>query len=147
MSLNQWHENTWIQEVVPSKSGLQNMLNIADREISDAKLPQISVDGKFAHSYDALRSLCEAALYASGFIVPKGGRKHERSIQSLEFTLDGSFSEQIDYFDRCRRLRHKTVYERTGVIGQGEADILLKRTESLKQGLLEWLEKYHSKLL
>ncbi len=77
MSLPQWLANSWIRKTARSAEHVGDLLAIADRQIADAGLAGISADGRFTHAYDAVRTLCEIALHAAGFGVPKGERQHE----------------------------------------------------------------------
>jgi uncharacterized protein (UPF0332 family) len=126
----------------PTPRGVQVLLEIARREISDASLEGISEDGRFEHAYDAIRSLAEVALLAKGYFVPKGGNKHERLIDSLRFTLGEPLldKEKVDYFDRCRRMRHKTMYERSGLIGEAGANTILHEAQNLLEQVDGWLQ-------
>ena len=132
MSLQQWLENSWIRPTEPSREEVANLLDVAGRDIGDASLEGLSPDGRFAHAYNAARSLCEVALHASGYIVPKGTRQHERVIESLKLTLGGEWVEMADFFDRCRRWRHQSMYERIGVVQQQDADELLDAAKELE---------------
>ena len=147
MSLQQWLDNAWVIQVEASGQDVANLVAIARREIADASLEGISTDGRFVHAYDAVRSLCEAALHASGFRVPKGGRKHERDIESLKFTLGGRWANEVDFFDRCRRSRHKTLYERIGLVQQKDADDLLQAAKELLAAVETWLQSHHPALV
>lgn len=146
MSLKQWVENRWAKEVKPTPSGVQNFLAVADREIADAGLLEISTEGRFDHAYEAVRNLCEVVVYASGYALSRD-RKHERAIQSLKFTLSGRAAEKIDYLDRCRLLRHKTHYERADVIQASEANKLLDTAKWLRDEVQSWLQKEHPNLI
>lgn len=41
--------------------------------------------------------------------------------------VDEPFKASIDYFDRVRRKRHRTLYDEPGLISQKEVKELLKR--------------------
>lgn len=146
MSLQQWVENGWARKIEPTPRGVSDLLAIVNREIADASLTGMSPDGKFDHAYDAVRNLCEVMTYASGFAIGRE-RKHEWAIQSLKFTVSGEAAEKIDYLDRCRRLRHKTRYERADVIQQSEADKLLETARSLRDEAQRWLQEKHPNLI
>lgn len=147
MSLEQWAENGWVRKVAPTPQGLRSLLSIADRELADAGLDGISSDGRFEHAYSAARCLAEAALYAAGFSILKGQRKHERLVDSLKLTVEGDAAARVDYYDQCRRLRHKTLYEQSGIIERSEADNLLRAASELKDQTLAWLSREHADLL
>ncbi|HUU60582.1 MAG TPA: hypothetical protein VMZ50_13660 [Phycisphaerae bacterium] len=146
MSLQQWVDNAWARTIEPSRQAVADLLTIADREIADASVDAISVDGRFDHAYSAVRSLCEAALHASGYTIPKGGRQHERVIESLKFTLGGHWGREVDFLDRCRRLRHQTLYERSGVAQAGDANQLLDIARKLNAEVRQWLGDHHPDL-
>jgi len=147
MSLQQWLENAWIIPIEPSAQVVGDLLAIADREIRDASLEGMSPDGRFDHAYDAIRSLCEVALHSCGYTVPKGGRKHERAIESLKFTFGNEWAEDVDFFDRCRRRRHQSIYERAGVAQPRDADDLLGAAKRLREEVREWLKRNHPNLV
>ena len=147
MSLEQWLENSWIRKVEPSKQEIANLLAVAKREIADASLDGMSPDGRFVHAYDAIRVLCETALHARGYAVKKGERQHERALESLKFTLAGDQAKEVDFYDQARRLRHKSMYERMGVVEQKLADDLLEGARKLYAGVEEWLRREHPNLV
>ena len=146
MSLQQWLENSWVVQVKPSPQAVKDHLAIADRELEDGAAVR-SADGKFGHAYDAVRALCEAAINAAGYQVPKGSRQHERLIESLKYTLGKACPDDVDYLDRCRRQRHKVKYERTGVVSRGDADELLDAAKRLRSAVQAWLESNHPDLI
>ena len=147
MSLQQWFDNSWISATTPSPVVVSSLLAVADREVSDGSLEGISPDGRFEHAYNAVRSLAELALHAKGYVVPKGQRQHERTIESLKFTLGEDVADSVDFFDRCRRQRHKATYERTGVAQQQDADELLNASRELLAMVRTWLESNHPGLV
>ncbi len=147
MSLQQWHENHWILDVDPAAQEVANALAIARRDIADASLTGMSSDNRFGHAYNAVRALCELALHASGYRVSKGGGGHQRAIESLKFTLGAEWVEQTDYFDRCRRKRHQSMYDRSGVTQPKDADDLLDAARNLLDAVQEWLGRHHSRLM
>ena len=146
MSLEQWRDNTWIREIEPSRQVVSDLLSVAEREIADGGLDGISIDGRFDHAYDAVRCLCEVALHAKGYEIPKGARKHERAIESLKFTLGGRWAKVADFLDFCRRRRHQSIYERAGVVQRQDADDLLKTATDLMAEIRGWLEREYPAL-
>lgn len=147
MTLQQWRDNGWLAEVEPSKMEVANLLGIARREIADASLQGMSADGVFDHAYSAVRTLCQAALHASGFSVPKDSRQHERVIESLKFTLAGKWTQEADYYDQCRRTRHQSLYDRSGVAQPKDALDLLHSAKRLLEAVNQWLADNHSDLM
>lgn len=147
MSLQQWLDNSWISRCEPSAETVSQHLRIAERNIADASLGGISPDGRFDHAYDAVRCLCELALHACGYSVPKGQRQHERIIESIVFTIGGDWAEEAGFLDQCRRQRNKSMYDRSDVVRPQEADELLKVAQALLVAVRRWLEANHSDLV
>ena len=147
MALQQWLDNAWLNKVDPSAQEIANLLQVAEREISDGSVKGMSPDGTFVHAYSAVRTLCSVALHASGHRVPKGTREHERVIESVKFTLGETWTTDADYFDRCRRLRHKSLYDGAGVVQRDDADALLDSARKLQEAVTLWLRANHANLL
>ena len=146
MSLQQWFDNSWVQKVERSGAEVSSLLLLAEREITDASLDGISPDGRFSHAYNAVRTLCQAALHAEGYSAGKRERAHERTIESLKFTLGGDWSDEADYFDQCRRSRHQLSYEHSGITQQQDANGLLDAAERLQVAVKDWLKANHPDL-
>ena len=147
MSLKQWLDNSWVQRTTPSAQEVADLLALAERDIADASLEGMSPDGQLGHAYDAIRSLCQCALHADGYSVPKGTRQHERIIGSLKFTLAGDWAQETDYLDRCRRRRNQTMYDRSGETQPKDADELLDTARRLQAAVQAWLQRNHGDLI
>lgn len=147
MTLEQWFDSAWITKTTPSRLEVPNLLGIAEREIADASLQGMSADGVLEHAYGAVRTLCQAALHASGYSVPKAQRPHERALESLKFTLGEEWADEADYFDRCRRKRHQSMYERSGVAQEKDAAELLASARRLLPAVKKWLKDHHPDML
>lgn len=146
MSLQQWLEFSWIVGMDRSKSEAASLLRLVDRDIADGSLVKISSDGRFGHAYSAMRSLCQLALHAEGYRVHRD-HGHERVIESLKYTLGPEWTGQADYFDRCRRKRHKLMYDGADVVGQTDADELLESAKELRKSVVAWLRSKHADLV
>ena len=147
MSLQQWHENSWIVRADPSKVEAANLLGLVDRHIADGSVEQISFDGRFEKAYSAMRTLCQLALHAEGYRLAKGESGHERVIKSLKYTLGSEWSDQADYFDICRRTRHILEYDRADVVNQASANELLESAKKLREAVIAWLRSKHADLV
>lgn len=147
MSLQQWLANSWLKPITPSAQEVANRLELAVRDIKDASLAGISPDNRFRCAYEAIRALCDAALHAEGYVVPKGGSAHERVIASLEYTLADECPVSLDFLDRCRRQRHKTSYGQAGTVQQADADELLLAARDVQVAVTAWLRSTHPDLM
>lgn len=143
MTLQQWLEDSWIRQITRSKQEVANLTRVAEREIADAILHGMSADNVFVHAYNAVRTLCQVALHASGFAVPKGGDQHLRVIESLKFTLGDQWADEAVYYDHCRRTRHKLMYDNTDIVQQRDAENLLASAKKLQNAIKQWLSDKH----
>jgi len=87
MSLEDWKRNHWLKEAKPTLTEITQLFAVVDREISDASVSQLSVDGRFMHAYDAALNLCTIALRSSGYAVMKGQGHHKKTIEALPLCL------------------------------------------------------------
>lgn len=105
MSLEQWLQNSWLARFDATVAEVQQLLQVVDRDLSDAQAGGLSPDARFQHAYDAALQLCMIALKVSGYAVRKGQGHHKYSIDSLRFTLGSEWAETADHIERCSRLR------------------------------------------
>ncbi|MBL8872720.1 MAG: hypothetical protein JNK90_23275 [Planctomycetaceae bacterium] len=147
MSLEEWKLNHWIRESLASRAELTQLFAVVDRELGDASIAQLSVDGRFMHAYDAALNLCTIALRASGYAVMKGQGHHKKTIEALPLCLGKSLAGVADEIEIASRKRGQAMYDRTGVVELSDADDLLKTAKDLRATILEWLMKEHAHLV
>jgi hypothetical protein len=147
MSLEQWLRNGWLQQDDTTVAEIQRLLQVVDRDLSDAQTAGLSADGRFQHAYDAALQLCMIALRAAGYRVRKGQGHHKYSIDSLRLTLGDAWSETADHIERCSRLRGQAMYERTGVVSEEDAQDLIATARQLRDDVIDWLKTHHGALL
>ena len=148
MSLEQWHKvNQWLQPSEATVAEIQLLIDVVERDLGDAKVENLSADGKFTHAYDAALQLCMIPLRASGYKVSKGLSHHKKGIESLPLTMGEKLNDTRDYIERCSRRRNQSIYERTGVVSAEDAHELIEAVETLKTEVMEWLNENHPELL
>ncbi len=147
MSLEQWLQNSWLQKHEPTVAEIQHLIQVVDRDISDAQAQGLSADGRFQHAYDATLQLCMIALHASGYQARKGQGHHKYGIDSLRYTLGERWSGLADYIGRCSRLRSHAMYERIDVVGDKDARDLLDTATQLRTDVVQWLKANHPALV
>ncbi len=147
MSLEQWLRNGWLQRAEPTVAEIQQLLQVVQRDISDAQAKGLSVDGSFQHAYHAALQLCMIALLASGYRPSKGASHHKRAIECLPWTLGKKWSDTADHIERCSRLRSQAMYDRIDVVSEEDADDLLEAAKQLKTDVVNWLKANHQALV
>ena len=58
---------------------------------------------------------------------PAATEAHKTTIEFTKFTLDEPEKSTIEYFDRVRKKRHRTIYDEVGLVTEKEAKQLLSK--------------------
>lgn len=145
MSLRNWLNNGWLVEHAASPAEIADLLEVADRDIRDSRVPGLSTDARFRCAYNAALKTAVVALAAEGY-RPARDLHHYRAIQSLELTLALS-ADAVARFDKFRKKRNIGDYERAGYITNHEADEMLTLALELRGKIDDWLKENHPELL
>ena len=121
-----------------SDEEIRELFLVASREIDDA-MTVASPEGKLGHAHNACLALAAAVLDSRGYRVRKGSLAHHwRLIESLEYTMNlsqGKVKELQDY----RRKRSLSIYERTGIVTETEAESAVSSARQLQAAVAEKL--------
>lgn len=128
-----------------SAKEVADLLRVADRDLADAEIPQLSSDRRFATAYNAALQMAIIALYAAGFRAFGGGH-HWATFQALPDIMGAQAQSRADYLDSCRSKRNVTDYDRVGEISQREVEEVLAEARAFREDLLDWLKKNHPAL-
>jgi hypothetical protein len=145
MSLKDWEDSGWLR---PHKTGpkeISGLLNVVDRELSDAGQLIISVDGRFTHAYQAALQLCTILLCASGYKAPRESN-HYRTLAALPLILGRSRADDARYLDACRIKRNDAEYRLAGATTDSDAKELLEFAVGFRKDVLKWLKANHPEL-
>jgi HEPN domain-containing protein len=98
---------TALESIQKDTDNVRRLLAAAKRSLADAKLAQMSSEGRFDMAYKAIMQAANAALQASGFrtLTSKPGH-HVTMIQTLPITigLDRQFMIMLDALRKVRNL-------------------------------------------
>jgi hypothetical protein len=145
MSLTDWLAKGWLVKHQPDQREIRELLAIADRDIADAQVENLSADTRLSVAYNAALQLAMAALTSCGYRPGREGH-HYRAIQSLRFTV-GAKTGLVDQLDGFRKKRNISDYERSGAVSDQEASEMLDVAIKLRKTVATWLQKYHPDLL
>lgn len=143
MTLESWRENGWLRPHSTSKQEARGILELVERDLTDASRAEISKDWRFNIAYNAGLQLSTLVLYAAGYRNGRGESKHYRIIQALPLVMGQRFSATRDYLDNCRRKRNVSEYDTAGTISQKEAEDLLQTVTGFKVEVETWLRSNH----
>jgi hypothetical protein len=122
-----------------------DLLRVVDRDLTDAEIPQLSPDRRFATAYNAALQMATMALYAAGFRAFGSGH-HWATFQALPDIMGTQAQVRADYLDSCHSKRNVTDYDRVGEISQREVEEILAEAGAFREDLLDWLKRSHPTL-
>lgn len=146
MSLELWKQHGWLREHKTSAQEVNSLIELVERDLSDAEREEISKDWRFNIAYNAGLQLANLVLYAAGYRAGRGEGKHYRVIQSLSLVMGPEFSTMRDYLDNCRRKRNISEYDAVGTISEKEAEDFLQTVRELRADVESWLRKNHPEI-
>jgi uncharacterized protein (UPF0332 family) len=121
------------------------LCEVADRDLADAAVLQLSTDRRFATAYNAALALATMALHAGGYRAVGIGH-HWATFQALSEIMGPQQQARQDYFDHCRGRRNTADYDRAGVTTESQAQELLAEATAFREEVLEWLRVEHPEL-
>lgn len=61
---------------------------------------------------------------------PASAESHKTVFEFMKLAVEPSEQETIEYFDRVRRKRHRTIYNEVGLVTQKEVEEILRKARS-----------------
>lgn len=130
MSLEKLLSNKKLVKYEPTEKQISELLNLIERDINDSKISMLSLDRRFISLYSAAQTLATIVLYINGYRT-RGEGHHRTTFEAAAIFLSKEASV-LEYFDRCRILRNKTEYERSGMVSEAEVKSLEKKVNYFK---------------
>ncbi len=121
------------------------MLGVADRDLHDCAVKDLSEDWQLAIAYNAALQCATATLAACGYRASREAY-HHRVIQSLAHTI-GADAKLVAQLDAFRKKRNVGDYERAGLVSATEAREMLALARTLRKRVETWLQQNHARLL
>lgn len=129
-----------------TRTEIQRLLAIAERELGDAAVSGLSADGRFEHSYSAALATASAIIRSEGQRV-HGQEHHRKTFEELRGIAEGRWRELADYLQHSRVRRNRLLYGAPGVASEAEAEELRLEAKRFLGGAREWLGHAHPGLL
>lgn len=136
MSLEKLLSNKKLVKYEPTKKQISELSDLIERDINDSKIPALSLDRRFISLYSAAQTLATIVLYINGYRT-RGEGHHRTTFEAATILLPKEASV-LEYFDRCRILRNKSEYERSGIVSEAEVKSLEKKVHYFK-GMVQTL--------
>lgn len=146
MSLEDWLNNRWVHRNETSPDEIQGLLHSAEEDIRSAEIEGIAAGWRLNMAYTAALRYARAAIYACGY-RPGREREHERTIDSLSYTVDSASADTIRLLHKIRKMRHTATYDSVDMISDAEADAAMLVAIDLGKKVTDWLKADHINLL
>src|SRR4030066_1221356 len=144
MSLKQWEDNGWLKPHKTSRQEIGNLLNIVERDLTDAG-KAISADWRFGIAYNAALKLCRILLSAEGY-RPSHELQHYRTLAALPEILGEAKKADAKYLDDCRKKRNIVEYEYVGGASESDAEELIGFVREFREEGIAWVEEKNPEL-
>ena len=126
--------------------GLQRLLASAERNLTDARLPELSADNRFDTAYKAIMQCAMIGLWANGYRTSTSQPgHHQTALQALPKTLLLA-QERVILLDALRKQRNLNDYEGDPV-SDGVVEECCKQAALLLAETRAWLETNRPDLL
>ena len=111
---------------------IDRAMAIAERDLKLAEsIVEESLDWSYSIAYNAVLQACRAYMFHHGY-RPAATESHKTSIEFMKLSVDEPNKTTVEYFDRVRKKRHRTVYDEVGLVTEREvAQLLSKAREFL----------------
>jgi uncharacterized protein (UPF0332 family) len=146
MSLDDWLNSRWLHRHETSAEEIQALLHGAEEDIRSAGIEGIAAGWRLNMGYTAALRYARAALYACGY-RPAREREHERTIDSLTYTVPSLEVDRVKLLHKIRKMRHTATYGSVDMISDAEAEAAMKVAVELGQSIMSWLKNEHPELL
>lgn len=120
---------------------LEQYIAIAVAKLQDAKVEGHTDDTTFTLAYDAVRAAADAVMAAEGYRPKSGEGQHAAVFEFLEEVGDGRWEEEAGRFNRARRKRNVSQYDRFGLISETQAAALVTDAEAFITEVEDWLQQ------
>ncbi len=127
MSLKNLESQGRIKKIPPDSKTVRQLMEIADRDLATARRNFQDGDDEWAYNiaYNAMLQAGTSLMNTQGY-RPEG-REHHYSVELfLGYFLE---KKEVDIFSKMRKQRHKSIYERVGIISHTDAEYALERAE------------------
>lgn len=146
MSLKKLYAQNKLQPHRTSRQEISNLFLVIKRDLKDSKVKGLSLDRKFATTYNAVLQSATILLYYSGY-KPKGAGHHFIVFQVMKEILGKTYHDLADYFDACRAKRNITDYDYAGTVSRKEVEELIKEAIIFVKVVSDWVKTHYPRYL
>jgi len=123
---------------------LANLRAVISREIKDADVTALSLDRKYACSYNAALQLAHMVIACAGYRTNSNKVGHHKtSFELVELIIGAPAAPLAAFFDICRQKRNKVDYDSAHLVTETEAAEIRTRVVEFQIVVEDWITKNH----
>jgi hypothetical protein len=150
MGLSELAQLGWYKREASSPQEIRSLFTIVERCESDVQVDTISDDLRFQAAYNGILTLANIALRATGYRVSMGQGHHQKTIESLEYTLSTQAEDvRIRWVRKLKvhsQKRNMASYDLAGGVSPGDLAQIARDMHILREQVCEWLAEVHPEL-
>jgi hypothetical protein len=145
MSWKKLLQDNKVHRHTTSVQELTEIRRLVARDLSDATIPALSEDRRFATAYNAALQTGKMAIACAGYRIASVPGHHRLTFEGTKLAVGKPVEALADYFDACRRKRNEIDYTGAAIATGTEADELVLHAKSFLDLVERWIESNHPK--
>ncbi len=129
-----------------SRQELDALRAVIRRDLSDASIPALSEDRRFATAYNAALQTAKMAIACAGYRVGAVPGHHAITFECAGLALGGQADLLVQFFDLSRRKRNVIDYTGAQIATATEAAEVLERAQQFLVLVESWIRINHPAL-
>jgi hypothetical protein len=129
-----------------SKQELDDLRAVIRRDLSDAAIPALSEDRRFATAYNAALQTAKMVVACAGYRVGSVPGHHAISFECAGAALGKQADGLVGFFDVSRRKRNIIDYTGVQIATPTEAAEVLERAQDFNAMVETWIQVNHPQL-
>ncbi|MFH1683512.1 MAG: HEPN domain-containing protein [Candidatus Margulisiibacteriota bacterium] len=144
--LEKLEKEGWIKKQKIALSQIEQLAKRALKDLSTAgKNVKDDPECAFDYSYKAMLRIGRAIIFSYGY-RPRSARSHKTVVEACGLILGSKFSDNIDIFDRMRKVRNQFTYDPVTEIAVKEAKEALGEAKQFLDIVLKIIKEINPQL-
>jgi len=146
MSWKKLLQDNKVHRHTTSRQELNEIRRLVARDLTDAAIPALSEDRRFATAYNAALQTAKMAIACAGYRIASVPGHHRLTFEGAKLARGKPAEHLADYFDSCRRKRNEIDYTGATIATTTEADELLLHAKAFLNLVEGWILSVHPPL-
>jgi hypothetical protein len=146
MSWKKLLQDNKVHRHTTSSQELNEIRRLVVRDLTDAAIPALSEDRRFATAYNAALQTAKMSIACAGYRIASVPGHHRLTFEGAKLALGKPAEQLADYFDACRRKRNEIDYTGATIATTTEADELLLHAKAFLSLVEGWIASTHPAL-